>query len=113
MYASSEMVEKVKGCIRELYPCSFVYPGLMKRLKGIDPNQAKAALRKIASAPGKPVDIGAESKLIRGYRGFGILRSKPADFWWFDPVGSERLPLFPIVHEIIRERFPLIHSLIC
>jgi len=109
-YASKEMIERVKKCVRELPSCTFVYPGLIKRLKGIDPNQAKCALRKIASAPGNPIDIGAESKLIRGYRGFGVIRTEPADHWWYDPVGDERLPLFPIIHEIIRERFPLIHS---
>jgi len=111
-YASPEMVERVKNCIRELYPCTYVYPSLFKKLKRIDSDQAKGALRKIASKPNKPVDIGADSMLIRGYRGFGILRTEPADYWWYDPVGDERLPLFPILHEIIAERFPLIHSLL-
>jgi hypothetical protein len=112
-YAGPEKVERVKRCIRtDLHPITVVYPGLINKLTGIDANQATGALRKIAPKPNEPVDIGGKSKLIRLYRGFGVVWSEAADLWYYDPVGHEFLPFLPIVHEFIRESCPLIRGLI-
>lgn len=115
-YASSRYAEKVKQCIREkINPYSIVRPNDIMQLRGAkDFKQALTALRNIAPESNTPYDIGAESKLFRGYLTFGIWWKGEADFWYYAcPI--ERLPFFPVIvsafHEILRKWFPLIHSL--
>lgn len=113
-YASEETIKKVKKAIRHLPNCTVVYPHLIKSLTGIDHNQAKAALRKIAPAPNRFVDIGGESKLTRTYKPvmrLGIIRTLEDDRWFYDPPNDEWLPPFPELHELMRIWTPRIHRL--
>jgi hypothetical protein len=116
-YASSELQERVKQLICEkFHPKSVIYPGIIERIGGVEHNQVKGALKKIAPRPGVFVDIGAESKLTRTYVGLGLLCPEPADLWYYDPPGAEFLPFFPILHqwayEFSAKFLPRIHVLL-
>ncbi len=116
MYASPELQERVKRIIGEFHPKSVIRPGDVEKVGRVDHDQVKGALRKIAPHAGVPVDIGAESKLIRTYKGIGLLCPEPADLWYYDPPGAEFLPFFPLLHqwtyEFSAKFLPRVHALL-
>jgi hypothetical protein len=113
-------IEKVIRCIAECFnKCELITPWLIQEVSKkwdggyIDWREALAALESLAYEPGNPVHYEElQSSLTRSNRLRDTIRDRLPNQWWYDAEGCEVFPVFPLIHEILARRFPILHSLL-
>jgi hypothetical protein len=116
----STTIDKVLLCIKECFnKCERVTHWIVQersrdwRRGYIDRREALAALESLAPTPGEPVRYEElDSCLTRSNNLRDLLLNAYPKEWWYDAEGCEVFPVFPLIHEILARRFPILHSLL-